>query len=124
MSLRISESRYLHITFVDLQGQLTIGAGVNLFHEFIEQQAHRFAPQLMINLNGLTYLDVAGLAELTTASQTIADAGGFVRILNVNQLMEDSSTVPRLHVILDSSDSVSRTPDPSGPCAVSENYVG
>jgi anti-sigma B factor antagonist len=101
MTLRISERQDHHVTIADLHGRLTLGPDVQTFRNYIELQARRIAPNLLLNLGGVSYIDSSGLGELTAASCLISGAGGTIKLLNVNRRVSDLLSVTKLYTVFE-----------------------
>lgn len=133
MTLRIYERHDHRVTIVDLQGRLTLGPDAEAFRTYIELQARRLTPYLLINLGGVSYIDSAGLGELIAASYLIAAAGGIVKLLNVNTRVDSLLSATKLYTVFEAFDDEHRAlmsypgsvPPASAPApTLSDYFVG
>ena len=83
--MQIEERASSNVVILDLKGKLTIGEGDELLKDKINsliQQGHR---KLMLNLEGVPYVDSAGLGQTVRTYTTVSRQGGNLKLLNLNQ---------------------------------------
>ena len=90
---------------LDLKGKLTIGEGDELLKDKINsliQQGHR---KLLMNLEGVPYVDSAGLGEIVRTYTTVSRQGGSLKLLNLTKRIEDLLAITKLLTVFDTYDS-------------------
>ena len=90
---------------LDLKGKLTIGEGDELLKDKINslvQQGHR---KLVLNLEGVPYVDSAGLGEIVRTYTTVQRQGGTLKLLNLTKRIEDLLTITKLLTVFDTFES-------------------
>ena len=90
---------------LDLKGKLTIGEGDELLKDKINsliQQGHR---KLLMNLEGVSYVDSAGLGEIVRTHTTVSRQGGSLKLLNLTKRIEDLLSVTKLLTVFDTYES-------------------
>ena len=79
--MEIQERTIEGVVVLDLTGKLTIGEGDELLKERISnlvQQGHR---NLLLNLEGVPYIDSAGLGEIVRTYTTVSRQGGKLKLV-------------------------------------------
>ncbi len=85
MSLEIQEREREGIVIVDLKGRITSGPEAGSFREAASAVAARPAPNLILNMANVDYVDSTGLGAMVMIATTIKRAGGKVKLLNLNK---------------------------------------
>ena len=94
--MQIEERPNGDVMILDLKGKLTIGEGDELLKDKINsliQQGHK---KLVMNLEGVPYVDSAGLGEIVRTYTTVSRQGGSLKLLNLTKRIEDLLTITKL----------------------------
>ncbi len=86
---------------LDLKGKLTIGEGDELLKDKVYsliQQGHK---KLILNLEGVPYVDSAGLGEIVRTYTTVSRQGGHLKLLNLTKRIEDLLSITKLLTVFD-----------------------
>ena len=97
----IEERAVGEVMILDLKGKLTIGDGDELLKDKINsliQQGHR---KLLLNLEGVPYVDSAGLGEIVRTYTTVSRQGGNLKLLNLTKRIEDLLAITKLLTVFD-----------------------
>ncbi len=103
--MQIEERASGDVMILDLKGKLTIGEGDELLKDKINsliQQGHR---KLLMNLEGVPYVDSAGLGEIVRTYTTVSRQGGSLKLLNLTKRIEDLLAITKLLTLFDKYDS-------------------
>ena len=103
--MKIEERASGDVMILDLKGKLTIGEGDELLKDKINsliQQGHR---KLLMNLEGVPYVDSAGLGEIVRTYTTVSRQGGSLKLLNLTKRIEDLLAITKLLTVFDTYDS-------------------
>ena len=109
--MQIEERASGDFMILDLKGKLTIGEGDELLKDKINsliQQGHR---KLLMNLEGVPYVDSAGLGEIVRTYTTVSRQGGSLKLLNLTKRIEDLLAITKLLTVFDTYDSEQETLD-------------
>jgi anti-sigma B factor antagonist len=90
---------------LDVTGKLTIGEGDELLKDKINsliQQGHK---KLILNLEGVPYVDSAGLGEIVRTYTTVSRQGGNLKLLNLTKRIEDLLSITKLLTVFDTYES-------------------
>ena len=101
----IEERSVGDVMILDLKGKLTIGDGDELLKDKINsliQQGHR---KLLLNLEGVPYVDSAGLGEIVRTYTTVSRQGGNLKLLNLTKRIEDLLAITKLLTVFDTYES-------------------
>lgn len=74
--MRVSVETRDETTIIELEGQITIGSGVQDLRSALRRLAAGPAPRVVVDLEGVTFFDSAGLGELVAGYQRIWERGG------------------------------------------------
>ena len=103
--MKIEERASGDVMILDLKGKLTIGEGDEFLKDKINsliQQGHR---KLLMNLEGVPYVDSAGLGEIVRTYTTVSRQGGSLKLLNLTKRIEDLLAITKLLTVFDTYDS-------------------
>jgi anti-sigma B factor antagonist len=92
---------------LDLKGKLTIGEGDELLKDKVNsliQQGHK---KLLLNLEGVPYVDSAGLGEIVRTYTTVSRQGGNFKLLHLTKQIEDLLAITKLLTVFDTFESES-----------------
>jgi len=103
--MQIEERPSGDVMILDVTGKLTIGEGDELLKDKINsliQQGHK---KLILNLEGVPYVDSAGLGEIVRTYTTVSRQGGNLKLLNLTKRIEDLLSITKLLTVFDTYDS-------------------
>lgn len=101
MSLKMRTREVSGVVIIDLSGQLTLGeASAALRDEVRDQSGHGFR-KILLNLADVTYIDSAGLGELTAAYTSVKNRGGELKLLNLTKRVHDLMQITKLYTVFD-----------------------
>ena len=99
--MQIEERPTGDVMILDLKGKLTLGEGDELLKDKINsliQQGHK---KLVLNLEGVPYVDSAGLGEIVRTYTTVSRQGGNLKLLNLTKRIEDLLAITKLLTVFD-----------------------
>jgi anti-sigma B factor antagonist len=102
--MQIEERPSGDVMILDVTGKLTIGEGDELLKDKINsliQQGHK---KLILNLEGVPYVDSAGLGEIVRTYTTVSRQGGNLKLLNLTKRIEDLLSITKLLTVFDTYD--------------------
>jgi anti-sigma B factor antagonist len=103
--MEIQERTLQDVVVLDLRGKLTIGEGDELLKERISnliQQGHR---KLLLNLEGVPYVDSAGLGEIVRTYTTVSRQGGKLKLVNLTKRITDLLAITKLLTVFETYES-------------------
>ena len=101
MSLKMRTRESNGVMIVDLTGQITLGeASAAVRDEVRDQVGHGFN-KILLNLADVTYIDSAGLGELTAAYTSVKNRNGQLKLLNLTKRVHDLMQITKLYTVFD-----------------------
>jgi anti-sigma B factor antagonist len=100
--MQIEERVVDDVTILDLKGKMTLGEGDELLKDKINSLASQGHKKLVLNLEGVPYIDSAGLGEIVRTYTSISRQGGKLKLLNVSKRIYDLLVITKLVTIFDS----------------------
>jgi len=101
MSLKMQTREVKGIIVVDLSGRLTMGEACAALRDEIHDQTSQGYLKILLNLGDVTYIDSAGLGELTAAYTTAKNRGGALKLLNLTKRVQDLMQITKLYTVFD-----------------------
>lgn len=101
MSLKLNTREVKGIVIVDLSGRLTMGESVAAIRDEIHDQAAQGVRKVLLNLADVTYIDSAGLGELTAAFTSMKNRDGQLKLLNLTKRVHDLMQITKLYTVFD-----------------------
>lgn len=95
------------VTILDLKGKMTLGEGDELLKDKINSMIHQGNKRLLLNLEGVPYIDSAGLGEIVRTYTTVSRQGGALKLLNLTKRIQDLLAITKLLTVFETFDSES-----------------
>jgi anti-sigma B factor antagonist len=83
------------VTVVDLKGRMTLGEG-ELLKDKVSSLVQQGKKQILLNLEGLTEIDSAGLAEIVRTYTTARRQGCKLELIDLPQRIQDLMAITKL----------------------------
>ena len=103
--MEIVERLVSDVTVLDLKGKMTLGEGDELLKDKINSLLAAGKKKLLLNLEGVPYIDSAGLGEVVRTYTTVSRQGGSLKLLNLTKRIEDLLSITKLLTVFDTFDS-------------------
>lgn len=103
--MEIVERTVNDVTVLDLKGKMTLGEGDELLKDKINSLLAAGQKKLLLNLEGVPYIDSAGLGEVVRTYTTVSRQGGSLKLLNLTKRIEDLLSITKLLTVFDTFDS-------------------
>ena len=103
--MEIDERTSGDVKILDLQGRLTLGDSDELLKDKINSLLLQGCRKLVLNLEGVPYIDSAGLGEIVRTYTTVSRQGGSLKLLNLTKRIEDLLSITKLLTVFDTYDS-------------------
>jgi anti-sigma B factor antagonist len=101
----IVERTVSDVTVLDLKGKMTLGEGDELLKDKINSLLADGKKKLVLNLEGVPYIDSAGLGEIVRTFTTVSRQGGKLKLLNLTKRIEDLLSITKLLTVFETFDS-------------------
>jgi anti-sigma B factor antagonist len=103
--MEIVERTVNEVTVLDLKGKMTLGEGDEMLKDKINSLLAAGKKKLLLNLEGVPYIDSAGLGEVVRTYTTVSRQGGSLKLLNLTKRIEDLLSITKLLTVFDTFDS-------------------
>jgi anti-sigma B factor antagonist len=101
MDLKMQAREVKGIMILDLSGRLVMGeACAAIRDEIRDQMAHGFR-KILLNLGDVSYIDSAGLGELTAAYTSVRNREGSLKLMNLTKRVHDLMQITKLYTVFD-----------------------
>ncbi len=84
------------VTVINFTGRITLGQGSERFRESVREVLGRGRRRILLNFDEVFYIDSSGLGELVSASKAVAQAGGVIKLMKLNQITKDLMQITRI----------------------------
>ena len=101
MSLKLTSREVNDVVIIDLSGRLTMGEPCAAIRDEIHDEAGHGYKKVLLNLADVSYIDSAGLGELTAAYTTIKNRQGSLKLLNLTKRVHDLMQITKLYTVFD-----------------------
>ena len=101
MSLKLNTRQVNDIIVIDLSGRVTMGEACAAIRDEIRDEIGQGNRKILLNLADVSYIDSAGLGELTAAYTTDRNRGGQLKLLNLTKRVQDLMQITKLYTIFD-----------------------
>jgi len=102
--MEIAERTVNDVTILDLKGKMTLGEGDELLKDRINSLLAAGRKKLLLNLEGVPYIDSAGLGEVVRTYTTVSRQGGSLKLLNLTKRIEDLLSITKLLTVFETYD--------------------
>ena len=99
--LNIQERRAGEVTILDLQGDITIGAGGGMLKDRIGGLAAAGRRKILLNLSRVRYVDSSGLGSLIYGFNAVSREGGQIKLLNLTERVRELMIITKLVTVFD-----------------------
>jgi len=103
--MEIAERVVGDVTLLDLKGKMTLGEGDELLKDKVNSLLGEGRKKLVLNLEGVPYIDSAGLGEIVRTYTTVNRQGGNLKLLNLTKRIEDLLSITKLLTVFETYDS-------------------
>jgi anti-sigma B factor antagonist len=103
-AMQIEERIVGDVTILDLKGKMTLGEGDELLKDKINSLIHQGQKKLLLNLEGVPYIDSAGLGEIVRTYTTVSRQGGNLKLLNLTKRITDLLSITKLLTVFETFD--------------------
>jgi anti-sigma B factor antagonist len=103
--MEIAERTVNDVMILDLKGKMTLGEGDELLKDKINSLLAQGRKKLLLNLEGVPYIDSAGLGEVVRTYTTVSRQGGSLKLLNLTKRIEDLLSITKLLTVFETFDS-------------------
>ena len=101
MQLEIKERNVGDVVVLDLQGRITIGEGSVQLRDAVGRLLAAGRQKIVLNLEGVTYVDSSGIGELVSRYTTTKNQGGQLKLLKLTKKIKDLLMITKLLTVFE-----------------------
>jgi anti-sigma B factor antagonist len=101
MQLEIKERNVGDVVVLDLQGRITIGEGSVQLRDAVGRLLAAGRQRIVLNLEGVTYIDSSGIGELVSRYTTTKNQGGQLKLLKLTKKIKDLLMITKLLTVFE-----------------------
>jgi anti-sigma B factor antagonist len=105
--MQIDERPVSDVIVLDLKGKVTLGDGDQLLKDKINSLVNQGQRKILLNLEGVPYIDSAGLGEIVRTYTTVSRQGGSLKLLNLTKRIQDLLAITKLLTVFETFDTES-----------------
>jgi anti-sigma B factor antagonist len=105
--MQIEERKVSDVMVLDLTGRVTQSEGSELLRDKINSLVNQGYRKIVLNLQGVPYVDSAGLGEIVRTYTTVSRQGGSLKLLNLTKRISDLLTITKLVNVFETFDTES-----------------
>jgi anti-sigma B factor antagonist len=89
------------VVVLDITGRITLGEGNVMLRDIVRDLADKGTNRIVLNLNGVNYIDSSGLGELVKTHTSIRNKGGELKLASLSKRVHDLLEITRLAAVFD-----------------------
>lgn len=101
MQLEIRERVVGEVTVLELIGKITIGEGSVQLRDAVSHLLDTGRKKIILNLEGVTYVDSSGIGELVSRYTTTKNQGGQLKLLKLTKKIKDLLMITKLLTVFE-----------------------
>lgn len=105
--MEIQERSSGDVIILDVKGKMTLGEGDLLLKDKVNSLLMQGQRKLLLNLEGIPYMDSAGLGEIVRTFTTVSRQGGSLKLLNLTKRIQDLLAITKLLTVFETFESES-----------------
>ncbi len=102
--MQIDERSVGDVVVLDLKGKITLGEGDELLRDKVNSLLNQGRRKIVLNLEGVPYIDSAGLGEVVRTYTTVSRQGGSLKLLNLTKRITDLLSITKLLTVFETFD--------------------
>ncbi len=101
MSVKLNTRQVGNVSVVDVAGRITLGEGSSALRSALSDMVSKHQNKILLNLGEVSYIDSSGIGELVSGYTTVTNAGGQLKLLNLNKRVKDLLQITKLYTVFD-----------------------
>ena len=102
--MQIEERTVDGVTVLDLKGKMTLGEGDELLKDKLNSLMNQGRTKILLNLEGVPYIDSAGLGEIVRTYTTVSRQSGTMKLVNLTKRITDLLAITKLLTVFETYD--------------------
>jgi anti-sigma B factor antagonist len=106
--MKISQDESGGVTILRLNGKLMGGPDSDVFQKLVKDLVERGRTSILVDMGKVSWVNSTGLGILISGYTTLKNAGGTLKLVGVNQRIDQIFMVTKLHTIFETFDEEAR----------------
>jgi anti-sigma B factor antagonist len=106
--MTIEERRVGDVAMLDIKGRFVLGEGDEMLKLRADDLVRRGVTSVILNLEGVPYIDSVGLAEIVSAYTTLTRHGGTLKLVGLTERVRNLFTITKLVSVFEIHDTEAR----------------
>jgi anti-sigma B factor antagonist len=102
--MQIDQRAVGDVTVLDIKGKITLGEGDEQLKDKVNSLMNQGHKKILLNLEGVPYIDSAGLGEIVRTYTTVSRQGGSLKLLNLTKRIQDLLSITKLLTVFETFD--------------------
>ena len=102
--MQIDERAVGAVMILDLKGKIILGDGDTALRDKINSLVQQDRKRILLNLEGVPYIDSAGLGEVVRTYTTVSRQGGQLKLVNLTKRITDLLMITKLLTVFETFD--------------------
>jgi anti-sigma B factor antagonist len=103
--MQIEQRSVGDVVVLDVKGKITLGEGDEQLKDKVNSLVNQGHRKILLNLEGVPYIDSAGLGEIVRTYTTVSRQGGTLKLLNLTKRIQDLLSITKLLTVFETFDS-------------------
>ena len=103
--MKVSVKEAGKVRVIDLKGRITLGSGDLELRKAVQDQLDAGNTSVVLNMQGIDYIDSAGLGELVACKKRASAKGGNVKLVMPSESVYKVLSIVSLHLVFEIFDS-------------------
>lgn len=103
--MQIEQRAVGDVMVLDVKGKITLGEGDEQLKDKVNSLVNQGQRKILLNLEGVPYIDSAGLGEIVRTYTTVSRQGGSMKLLNLTKRIKDLLSITKLLTVFETFDS-------------------
>ena len=99
--MQIDERVVGTVTILDLKGKITLGDGDTTLRDKVNSLIQQDRKRILLNLEGVPYIDSAGLGEVVRTYTTVSRQGGQLKLVHLTKRITDLLMITKLLTVFE-----------------------
>ena len=99
--MKVSVKEAGKVRIIDLKGKITLGSGDLELRKAVQEQLDAGNTSIVLNMQGIDYIDSAGLGELVACKKRASAKGGNVKLVMPSESVYKVLSIVSLHLVFE-----------------------
>ena len=102
MTFRTSVRQSGDVAILDIAGRIVLGDGSKEMRNRIAELVNAGHKKILLNLAEVSYVDSSGLGELVSSYSNVTNAGGKIKLVNIQPKVAELLKITKLYSVFES----------------------